>query len=193
MSTASGHTGLLPWLRYIRFRQKLWMGSSPGMVLEFADGYIQLARDFGAAMMPANRRSVFSPLPRRSAAYTLRWKALCCLVLLCCGGLAIFYYVSYYKWVFDDLLRFLVGNLCAGFAVNHVSVLSPIHLTIVLVLIETLVSWITWFNPCQAWHSSSHTGPNVRWGFAFMWGQWKWEIKNCLQMIAGSFNHVNYG
>lgn len=101
------------------------------MVLEFADGYIQLARDFGAAMMPANRRSVFSPLPRRSAAYTLRWKALCCLVLLCCGGLAIFYYVSYYKWVFDDLLRFLVGNLCAGFAVNHVSVLSPIHLTIV--------------------------------------------------------------
>lgn len=62
-----------------------------------------------------------------------------------------------------------------------------------LVLIETLVSWITSSNPCQAWHSSSHTGPNVRWGFAFMWSRWLWEIKNCLLLVVGSFNHVNYG
>lgn len=193
MSTASGHTGLLPWLRYIRFRQKLWMGSSPGTVLEFADGYIQLARDFGAAMMPTNRRSVFSPLPRRSAAYTLRWKALCCLVLLCCGGLAIFYYLSYYKWAFDDLLRFFGRKLVYRFCSKscfRIQLNTP-HDS--LVLIETLVSWITSSNPCQAWHSSSHTGPNVRWGFVFMWGQWKWEIKKSLLLVVGSFNHVNYG
>lgn len=130
MSTASGHAGLFPWLRYIRFRQKLWMGSSPGMVLEFADGYIQLARDFGAAMMSTNRRPVFSPLPRRSAAYTLRCKAFSCLLLLCCGGLAIFYYISYYKWAFDDLLRFFSRKLVCRFCSKSCFHLSPIHLTI---------------------------------------------------------------
>lgn len=162
MSTASGHAGLFPWLRYIRFRQKLWMGSSPGMVLEFADGYIQLARDFGAAMMSTNRRPVFSPLPRRSAAYTLRCKAFSCLLLLCCGGLAIFYYISYYKWAFDELLRvFLVWNSCAGFAVNHVSI-SVQYTSRFFGIDGNLVSWITSSNLWHAWHSSSHTGPNVR-------------------------------
>ena len=130
MSTASGHAGVFPWLRYIRFRQKLWMGSSPGTVLEFADGYIQLARDFGAAMMSTNRRPVFSPLPRRSAAYTLRCKAFSCLLLLCCGGLAIFYYISYYKWAFDDLLRFFSRKLVCRFCSKSCFHLSPIHLTI---------------------------------------------------------------
>ena len=55
----------------------------------------------------------------------------------------------------------LVGNSCAGFAVNHVSI-SVQYTSRFFGIDGNLVSWITSSNLWHAWHSSSHTVPNVR-------------------------------